>query len=100
MDQAGGAGVTAPSAGPENTAVLTVKESFESILDVPFVNVVKINGQCQAEVWLSGDEIYDRLRISRADQAAAEHGQKSYATRHGAYGNMTIHYSEYPSGGA
>src|SRR4030095_5123935 len=101
MDQAGGTGFIAPTA-PEDTAVLTaavVEESFEPVLDVPYVSVVQINGECQAEVWLCGDEVYDRLRLDRAHQAAAELGQKSYATRHGGYGNLTIHFSEYPNGG-
>src|SRR4029453_10789792 len=98
MDQAGGMGFIAPTA--EDADVLTVvEESFESILQIPYVSVVKINGECQAEVWLCGDEVYDRLRLDRAHQAAAKEGQRSYATRHGGYGNLTIHFSEYPNGG-
>ena len=78
----------------------TVKDDFASILDVPFVTVNRINGQMVAEVILSGDEIYDRLRLSRAFQAAAAHNQYAHAQVHGDYGNVTIYFSEYPNGGA
>lgn len=93
MDEAG----FAPS---EDVAVLTAEDDFASILDVPFVTVNKINGQCIAEIILSGDEIYDRLRLSRAFQAAAAENQKAYAQVHGEYGNLTIYFAEYPNGGA
>lgn len=97
MDQAGGTGSTiARPAGPED---IVVKESFESILNIPYVTAVLIDGLVQAEVWFSGDERCDRLRLSAADAAAAVHGQKSYASMHGPYGNATIYYSPYPDGG-
>ena len=81
----------------EDIAVLTpqsLEESFENVLDVPFVTVNKIDGQCVAEVKLSGDEMYDRLRLSRAFQAAAAHGQTGCIQQHGNDGLVYLYFHE------
>ena len=84
----------------EDTDILTIEDDFESVYDVPFVTVNKIDGQYEAEVIFSGTEVIDRDRVETALKVGAEHGVRAFARIFGTYGNVRILFSDSPASGA
>lgn len=82
------------TANTEDTAVLTVEDDFESIYDVPFVTVNRVNGKILAEVILSDDRETDLERIQTALDIGILHRVHAYARVHGEYGNILIHFTD------
>lgn len=100
-----GLGGLAPAAHSQDLAVLTAirrsnrpganedTEGFRNILDIPFVTINRIGPNVVGEVILTGDPIYDLLRISRALEAAAKLGYTATGRVYGDYG-VTISFSD------
>jgi alkanesulfonate monooxygenase SsuD/methylene tetrahydromethanopterin reductase-like flavin-dependent oxidoreductase (luciferase family) len=81
------------TAQTEDTAVLTlVEDEFESIFDVPFITVNKVDGQFQAEVILSGDPETDLERIQEALDVGTVYGVHAYARVHSEFGHGVLIY--------
>lgn len=99
MDTAGPSDSVVIPFANEGSAILTVEEDFESLYDVPFVTVNRIEGQIEAEVIFSGVHDTDMDRIMTALQVGQEHGQRAYARVFGIYGNVLIHFSDHPDKG-
>jgi hypothetical protein len=70
-----------PSSGP--ASVDAVDEKFKTILDIPFVTVVRINGQYIAEVILSGVPDMDQELIQIALSKGREHGVREWFRKPG-----------------
>lgn len=102
MDTASPSDGLIPSVGTiEDTDILTaVEEEFECLYDVPYVTVNKIDGEIQAEVIFSGNEVVDLDRIRTALSVGAEHGYRAYARVFGTYHNVLILFSDSPATGA
>ena len=79
--------------------ILTVVDDFESIYDVPFVTVNRVDGEIQAEVLLSGNTVIDNDRLSTAMSVAAEHGHQAYARVFGDDDNVLLYFTDDPAKG-
>jgi hypothetical protein len=79
------------TAQTEDSGVLTiVEDEFESILDVPFITVNKVDGQFQAEVILSGDSETDLERIQTALDVGTMYGVHAFARVHSEFGHGVL----------
>ena len=94
------------TAAPGGTDVLTVIEEegeFESLHDVPFITVNRIDGKIIAEVFKDWDPVVTEARIKAAQDVGYAHGHHLWAAVHGdyshlGYGVVTLHFM--PDGGA
>jgi hypothetical protein len=69
-----------------------VEGTFQTILDIPFVTVNRIDGEYLAEVMLSGTDEVDRERIETALNVGRANGVTAYARQHGRFGNSVMIY--------
>lgn len=60
---------------------------FESVHDVPFITVNRVDGQYRAEVILSGNPATDTARIQEALDVGYTYGVHAFARKWGAGGN-------------
>jgi hypothetical protein len=65
------------------TDVVEDFEDFESIYDVPFITVNRIDGRFRAQVVVSENELVTLDRIQEAIDVGRQHGQHAYARKHG-----------------
>lgn len=80
----------------EEDSLLAIEESFEVILDEPFMTVNRIGTDFMGEVVLSGYEGLDRGRVQTVLDTAARHGQHLWARKHGDYGTILMYFSAKP----
>lgn len=71
-----------------------VIEDFESVLDVPFITMNRIDGSYVAEVVCAAEEAVTQDRIQQALNKGYEHGVHAYARVHGDYGTILIYFTD------